>query len=107
MILSGDIGGTHSRLALYEWEGKQLKLMRQETYSSREYANLEAVLTKFAASEQKQILGACLGVPGPVVNDTVVTSNLPWVVTGRRLSQALGLEQVYLLNDLQAAALGI
>ena len=42
MILAGDIGGTRARLALYD--GAKGKPIRHDTFESRAYTSLEAVV---------------------------------------------------------------
>ena len=59
MILAGDIGGTHTRLALFE-EGTTSAPARSETFSSREHGSLAAVVRPFLVvlDERAPLLGA-------------------------------------------------
>ena len=50
---------------------------------------------------------ACFGVAGPVEGDTSKVTNLPWFIDARKLEQRLKIPRVALLNDFQAAALGV
>jgi glucokinase len=50
---------------------------------------------------------ACFGVAGPVEKDTSKITNLPWFIDARMLEQQLNIGAVSLLNDFQAAALGV
>jgi len=50
MILAGDIGGTHARLALYADGGKG-RPVRSDTFDSRAYKSLEAVIRAFLLHE--------------------------------------------------------
>src|SRR5438270_354356 len=62
MILAGDIGGTKTVLALYE-TGAELKLVRDDTFPSKENASLEDIIGKFFAGHDKPALKAgCFGV---------------------------------------------
>ena len=47
MILAGDIGGTKTHLALYEWTESRVEPVRQQTFYSRDYGQLEEVLEEF------------------------------------------------------------
>jgi glucokinase len=115
MILAGDIGGTKSNLALFTFKGGRLSPVVEHTLPSQAYAGLEDVVREFLhrANSQKppttigEISGACFGVAGPVVHDRIETPNLPWIISGQRLRQALGLEAVKLVNDLEATGYGI
>jgi glucokinase len=131
MILAGDIGGTKTHLALYDWTGDRIDPLRLETFHSADYASLDEMLTEFLtprtpspsvdevaqptdeeASPPNQdpplvLEAACFGVAGPVFENHSRTTNLPWVVDGPALSKQFEIRHVRLLNDLEAMAYGI
>jgi glucokinase len=107
MILAGDIGGTNSRLALFELNGNSLNLVVEKTFPSRRYPNLEAIIREFRSAHPQKITHACFGVAGPVKHGRCEATNLPWVVDAQVLASELGLATVGLINDLEANALGI
>jgi glucokinase len=107
LILAGDIGGTKTHLALFSLEGKKLKISYDRTFPSREYSGLAPILEEFLEGRVAPIAKACFGIAGPVVEGTVKTSNLPWIIEAAALARQLKLPAATLLNDLEAAALGI
>lgn len=107
MILSGDIGGTNTRLALFEIEGELLKPVAVETFPSREFQSLNPIVRSFIYKYKPDVDYACLGVAGPVKSGRSETSNLSWVVDALQLSTDLGIKNVELINDLEASAYGI
>ncbi|HLK34535.1 MAG TPA: glucokinase [Terriglobales bacterium] len=107
MILAGDIGGTHTRLALFEPAGGRLALVGESSFCSRDHATLEEIVAKFLASRSGMIHRACLGIAGPVRHGIVHTPNLPWTVEAPALARAIGVSAVDLINDLEANARGI
>lgn len=136
MILAGDIGGTKTNLALYDWTDERTEPIHLESFPSEEYSSLEEILRDFLASplppsssiEQMtrppelesptdrkadesstplQIEAACFGIAGPVFDNRSQTTNLPWVVDGNRIAKEFAVSQVRLLNDLEATAYGI
>jgi glucokinase len=106
MILAGDIGGTSTRLGIYEIKGKRLNLLAQETYPSRGTKGLEEIVAKFKHSNKFPAEFACFGIAGPVKQGRVEATNLPWTVDAAQLSLALSLPVVWLINDLEANAYG-
>ena len=106
-ILSGDVGGTNTRLALFERQDHRLRLVREERYPSAEYDSLEGIVREFLVDPASRCEHACFGIPGPVRDGAARTTNLPWVVDSRDLSARLGIGRVSLLNDLEAHAHGI
>lgn len=107
MILAGDIGGTNSRLALYDVSAGQLRRVTEARLPSRGSASLEDVLDTFLAPQRPPLSAAGFGLPGPVKAGRVVTTNLPWVVDQGRLAAHLGVTQVCLLNDIEAFSHGL
>ncbi len=107
MILAGDIGGTNSRLAVFDVEGGRPKPVTEGTFPSRAHQGLNEIVAKFTAEQNQSFDGACFGVAGPVKRGRSETPNLPWVVDAGQLASQLGLETVLLINDLEANAHGI
>lgn len=107
MILAGDIGGTNSRLAFFDLIDGNLKLVTESVFPSKEARGLEEIVVKFVNAAAYKADTACFGIAGPVRNGRVQTSNLPWVVEASSLSRELGMEDVWVINDLEANAWGI
>jgi glucokinase len=66
---------------------------------------LTPILGEFLLGERVDAAG--FGVPGPVLNGLCRTTNLPWAVSVAELQNVLGTSYCALINDVQAAALGI
>src|SRR5690349_18212238 len=101
MILAGDIGGTHTRIALFSQEADRLRLGLEKVYPSREHKGLGEILSIFLNDASAKVQMACFGIAGPVLNGRVSTPNLPWVVDATELKKQSGLATVWLINDLQ------
>lgn len=105
-LLAGDIGGTKTQLALFE--GAEATVVRE--LPSARYAGLCEALDEFlrdAGVDARPIAAAAFGVAGPVTGDVVRVTNLPWTVEAAAVAAHLGTPAVRLLNDLEAAALGL
>jgi glucokinase len=118
MILAGDVGGTKVHLALYNFEGGRLKPVREQKFPATEFPTLDAVVEQFLTgdpkgtaaqdkSEKDQIIAACFGCPGPVRDGRLKLTNLPWTLDQRDLAKSLGIEHIFLINDLEANGYGI
>lgn len=105
MLLSGDIGGTHIRLALIERRGDgAFSFARRERYHSRDFACFEDVLTAFAPPPG---IPAAFAVAGPVVGGEAQVTNLPWRLDAQTLARRFSFAPCLLLNDLEAVAWGL
>ena len=107
IVLGGDIGGTKTRLALFEVRGRNLILREENSFPSKKYESLNAILKVFLAGQKNSFERACFGIAGPVHKGVCETTNLPWKIDARELARDLGVPDVALLNDLQANAYGI
>ncbi len=106
LILAGDVGGTNTRLALLEIGRGRPRLLSEKTYPSKNYRGLENILADFLR-HQKVIAAACFGVAGPVTEEVIVATNLPWWVDIQSLQKLPSLRKVEVINDLVANAYGI
>ena len=105
MILAGDVGGTKVYLALYDFVDGKLKYTREERYPAKNYTGLEEIVKEFLSADK--VTAACFGVPGPVRDGRLRLTNLPWTLDNRELSANLGIQHVFLINDLEANGYGI
>jgi glucokinase len=106
VYVAGDIGGTNSRLSLLARTATGPRVVREESFESRKFASLDAVLRAFLGKPAPSVKAAAFGVAGPVVKGRALITNLGWVVDARALSRKLGIARVTLLNDLVALAVG-
>ena len=112
MILAGDVGGTKIHLALYGFEGGWLSPVRDELFPAQQFASLDAAVKRFLGDEAgavqaSDIAAACFGCPGPVHAGRIQLTNLPWMLDQQELEGTLGIEHVFLINDLEANGFGI
>jgi glucokinase len=119
MLLAGDIGGTHTRLAAYalgaghslaSWlhpDPSTVVPLAEQVFPSHDQASLEAIVQVFVETHHLTPTHAGFGVAGPVVHGRAEVTNLPWVVDAPLLARTLGIGSVALINDLEAVAYGI
>ncbi len=107
MLLAGDIGGTKTRLAIFSPSLGPRASVREATFASQNYPNLEAIVGEFMERTKLPVERAVFGVPGPVVGGEVTVTNLPWRIQESRLGEVLGVSSVHLVNDLQALAYAV
>ena len=47
MILAGDIGGTHARVAIFDLADGKLRCVHEQVYPTHDFPNLESVVRAF------------------------------------------------------------
>lgn len=107
MILAGDVGGTKCNLALFsEKDGKLTPVFRQR-FPSKDFAQFDYIAKEFARLaaphlDSNRVEAAGFGIAGPVIDNRVRATNLPWTVDASVLAQELNVKHIVLLNDLGA-----
>ena len=107
MILAGDLGGTKANLGLFDIQQGKLACVAKKRYATQQHSGLDEMVKDFLGESGGKVSASSFGIAGPVVNNKVRGTNLPWEVDGAVLAQLLGLSRVRLVNDLEAAAYGI
>lgn len=111
VLLAGDVGGTKTRLGLYTKLNSNLDLIISERYVSREFPSLVAIIDTFLKTHSETASGAitaaCFGIPGPIVNERVKVTNLPWEFCADDVRHYLKTDKVVLVNDLVSTAASV
>lgn len=109
LILAGDVGGTHARLALFEEGPQGLRRLDRQTYDSARHAGLGEIVTRYLRSEplasiERSPSRACLALAAPRDGNRWRFPNLDWTVERDALREETGLETLVLCNDFDAVA---
>lgn len=107
MLIAGDIGGTHTRLALYSGPENVRAPVHMHEFPSEKFAGLADVVRAFLDQLDQSPSAACFDVAGPVKDGRAHLTNLPWQIDTEQLARDLGFATVGLINDLQAIAYAV
>jgi glucokinase len=107
VILAGDVGGTKCNLALFAEKNGKLEFVFRERFASKGFAQFDLIIREFSRRAapylgQEKIHAAGFGVAGPVIDNRIHATNLPWIVDASTLAQEVGVKSVVLMNDLGA-----
>jgi glucokinase len=100
--LVADIGGTNSRLALFDTA--QVQLQGLHVVDNAAFPALEAVLENYLAALATPPTTACLAVAAPVKEGEVRMANRPWRFFPEQLRERFGFRQLVVINDFAAIA---
>jgi glucokinase len=106
-VLAGDIGGTKTRLAIFDVAGAKLQSVAERSYPSGDFDTLDDIIEDFLGAGDARPDAACFGVAGPVRNNEVDVTNLPWRISAAEIGARFRFDRVALLNDLEANAWGL
>ena len=106
LALVGDIGGTNARFAL--WRDSRLESVR--VLATADFASPELAVEYYLTSlglAPGSVGAACLACAGPVKGEQFVFTNNHWRLGRRDFCGALQLDELLLINDFAAMALGM
>ncbi|WP_282296883.1 glucokinase family protein [Stenotrophomonas sp. PS02289] len=106
-FLAADVGGTHVRVARVQASNDPahpVQVLEYRKFRNAEYPGLSAILDTFLADGQRP--AHCVVATAGVAREdgTVITANVPWPLSARRIEQDVGLEHVFIVNDFEAVA---
>lgn len=104
LFLVADIGGTKIDFALVDADQKGFVPVQQGQLTSAHYNSCAEVVRACLAGFQGRVDFASLAVAGPVADQQVTFTNLPWHTGAQDLQDEFGLAGVVLANDLVALA---
>jgi glucokinase len=101
MILAGDIGGTNTRLAIFQDDGETL--VRQQVFKNKGRSSFLDIAREFLGQQTgERIDRAAFGVAGAVRGGVVNMTNLGWTLVDPELERDLNIPNVALINDMVA-----
>ncbi|OYT72985.1 MAG: glucokinase [Chloracidobacterium sp. CP2_5A] len=103
-ILAGDVGGTKTRLGLFELA--TLAPVETKTYASADFTDLLSMIRLLFGARELRCQSVCIGAAGPVLDGVCQVTNLSWAIRADELRQALHCP-AYVINDLEANGNGI
>lgn len=107
IVLAGDVGGTHARLALVDIDERNARVLAEANYPSPTFAGLSPIIELFLEQVDIRPERACFGVPGAVIEGRCYTPNLAWTIDTGDLVAATGIRSIQLINDFTAVGYGI
>ena len=98
-----DIGGTNSRLGLYDPTRDEMRSLR--SYLNRDYAQFEDIVDEWLQDLPEPGPGeCCLAVAAPPFGDRVSMINMDWSFSLRGIAQRFGFARLRGINDFEGNA---
>ncbi len=113
MIVAGDIGGTKALLQLATVRAGRPTPVLERRYAVASFADFSAMFARFLdecsqhRGRELRLASACFGAAGPVSDNRIKMTNLPWHLDSGAIAAQFGIDRVRLVNDFEAAAAGV
>lgn len=101
--LVADVGGTHSRLAL--WDPASNTLRARQDYLNESFSGFEHIIATWVEGlAEPQPTHACIAIAAPPFEDRVEMPSIGWSFSITALSAQFGLELIRVINDFESNA---
>src|ERR1043166_4558048 len=97
IVLAGDVGGTSTRLGVFDVSGTRPQVVSSRTYRTRDFSGMSAMTTTFlmeSTIDPRSIDAACHGAAGPVLDGVAQLTNAPVRVDAQAIAKDAGLSRV-------------
>lgn len=108
--LAADIGGTKSLFELGAVDGGSYRKLHVGHLLNADFSGVREVTEAFLATAPQRpptIASACFALAGPITDQRVRFTNLPWEADARDLGRQLRVGQIEFINDFAAIGHGI
>ena len=110
VLLAADVGGTKTLLGLFAEAPERPTRIDVGEFTTLDYDSLVPMIREFLKAsgvEPRAVKAATFGVAGAITEQVARLTNVPWVVDGAAIAEAVGLTKVHILNDLEAMAYSV
>jgi len=106
-LLIIDLGGTKSRVGLFEFQEGRENCVFQKNYRNEQFAGIAEVIEAFYRDSSRRADVLCIALAGVVEGDTATLTNLDWRLEKGALQQRFSFEEILFINDLKALAASV
>jgi glucokinase len=104
LALIGDIGGTNARFALADLAAPEPRIVEEHTFTNSGFRSLGEAAQHYLEDLGTHPKRAALAVASPITGDEITLTNRDWSFRRSVLQEALGLDELRLINDFAAIA---
>lgn len=106
-MIGGYITATTTDLAGVVVHDGKPHLVNHRRFANKEFSDFDSVLSLYLRKTKGERKVACFGVAGPVINNRVTATNIPWKINGNDIAKNYPFQKVTIINDLVATAHGL
>jgi len=106
-MICGYITATTTDLTRVAVHDGKPHLVNHRQFANKDFSDFDSVLSLYVRKTKGENKVACFGVAGPVINNSVTATNLPWKINGNDIVKNYPFQRVTIINDLVATAYGL
>lgn len=106
-MIAGYLTARTTDIAQVEVQKGKPKILNTQHFNNNEFSDFDSLLSLYIRKSHVEKDSICLGVAGPVIDNSVTATNIPWKISADRIREKYGFDNVILVNDLEATAHGL
>ncbi len=107
-LIAADLRDEKTVVGLYTAENRKVFLKIEKTYDTKEFSSFSDIVNQFISENSlDNISKIAVAVPGPVIGGKSAPARLPWKLDADEIKNNTKIEDVFLINDLEASAYGL
>ena len=107
-LIAADLRDEKTVVGLYIAENRKVFLKIEKTYDTKEFSSFSDIVNQFISENSlDNISKIAVAVPGPVIGGKSAPARLPWKLDAEEIKNNTKIEDVFLINDLEASAYGL
>lgn len=104
-ILVADLRKNKSFLSFCKYHNRTLSWISESEFITENFSSFSEMVKEFVQQHSiTENYRISVAVPGPVISGSCKTTNLPWILDEETIKNELNVENVILINDLEAVA---
>jgi glucokinase len=107
-LIAADLRDKKTVIGLYNAEDRKVSLKIEKTYTTKEFSSFSEMVSDFITENSvENISKIVVAVPGPVIGGKSAPARLPWKLDAEEIKSNTKIQEVFLINDLEASAYGL
>ncbi len=106
-MLAGYITANRTALARIVVVNESPILNQFAEYDNSQFSGFDSILSLYLRKHKGDSKFVCLGVAGPVIQNTVKATNIPWIIDGAKIKESYNFSQVKICNYIVTTAKGL
>lgn len=107
-IISADVREEETWIGLFFTDNGKVSLKIEKKYPTQNFGSFSEIVNIFIEEHSlENISRVSAAIPGPVINNQGISARLPWILDAEEIKNSTGISEIFLINDLEAAAYGL
>ncbi len=107
-LIAVDLRDKETHFGLFTTDNQKVYPKLEKTYCTTDFSSFSEMVTQFITENSlEQISKIAVAVPGPVIGGKSEPSRLPWKLDAEDIKNETTINEVFLINDLEASAYGL